>query len=87
MDTPYGNTKNNLTQPREICTFLECEALPTIEAMRAIFKAIKAMTPEFDTLHELAKHGQYLGDLLHNDIDVARERMSDAHKQSTTALA
>ena len=87
MDTPYDNTKNNLTQPQEICTFLECEALPTIEAMRALFKAIKAMTSKFDTLHELAKHGQYLGDVLHNDMDVARERMSDALKESTAALA
>ena len=61
--------------------------MPTVAAMRALFKAIKAMTQEYDTLHELAKHGQYLGDVLHNDIDVARERMSDELKVSTSASA
>ena len=69
---------NSLTTPAEIENFLECEAMPTVAAMRALFKSIKAMTKQFDTLHELANHGQYLGDMIHNDVDVVRAELRNA---------
>lgn len=52
--------------------------------MRMLFKAIKAMTND-STIAELASHGTYLGDAMHNEIDVVRGDLREARTPSTLA--
>ena len=47
--------------------------------MRTLFKAIKAMTKD-STIAELASHGTYLGDAMHDEIDVVRGDLREARK-------
>ena len=63
---------------------LQYEAMPSISTMRTLFKAIKAMTKD-STIAELASHGTYLGDAMHNEIDVVRGDLREARKPSTVA--
>ena len=65
-------------------SFLQHEAMPSISTMRTLFKAIKAMTKD-STIAELASHGTYLGDAMHNEIDVMRGDLRDARKASPVA--
>ena len=65
-------------------SFLQYEAMPSISTMRMLFKAIKAMTKD-STIAELASHGTYLGDAMHNEIDVVRGDLRDGRKASPVA--
>ena len=65
-------------------SFLQNEAMPSISTMRMLFKAIKAMTND-STIAELASHGTYLGDAMHNEIDVVRGDLREARTPSTLA--
>jgi hypothetical protein len=73
----------NLTDPASgsVESCLQHEAMPPVLAMTAILKAIKAMTDNM-TIKELARHGAYLGDVAHNDLDLMREQLADARAAS-----
>jgi hypothetical protein len=62
---------------------LECHcyiSMEAAEAMQALFAAIELLAENHEAIEikGLAKHGKNLADLLHNDIDVIRERAMKA---------
>lgn len=66
-----------------LLTRLDLEAhfnitMDSVESMRALFAAIKRLAENSPEIEGLAKHGKTLADILHNDIDVAREEAEKA---------
>lgn len=55
-----------------------CIAMDSVESMGALFAAIKRLAADSPEIKGLAKHGKDLADILHNDIDVAREEAEKA---------
>ena len=77
----------NLPTQSAIEELIECIAMSELDAMEGLFSAIEELSQRHSTINKLAKHGRYLAQSLHNDLDCQRGDMKAARTQTASEAA